>query len=95
MAAHTLPVKVEAIPVCVDTLGSMNVIEWLRSPEGEAWSLEHHRNNPVMYSHGWFASLKDDHECGAECEPRSNQYYWLDKQIRSEIREYGMNALAA
>lgn len=50
----------------------------------------------TRFSHGVFASLKDDHEC-RECNgtPARNRYAWLDKVIKQEIMVYGMNGIPA
>lgn len=73
------------------------MVSWLRSPEGENWSRDHHSGqdaggDAARHSHGIFASIKDDHECHQTCEPAA-QYMWLDKQIKDDIERYGMNGL--
>ena len=79
------------------------VVEWLQSPEGEAWSHERMGTggHPARHSHGLFAALKDDHEgCRyndktgeyLDCGP-SNHFTYTDKIILGEIERYGLNGL--
>lgn len=84
----------------------MDAIEWLHTPEGEAWSAQRHLGtegeggNPARFSHGMFATIKYDHECHwdgkdyEDCGPYSG-YVWVDNLIKEEIERYGMNGLAA
>lgn len=83
----------------------MDIIQWLRTPEGETWSKQFHMGteneggNPVRYSYGMFATIKDDHEChwnGREfdnCGP-FHGHIWVDNIIKSEIERYGMNGVS-
>lgn len=72
---------------------------WLHPPPGEEWSRSRHceqeGGNVTRFSHGVFASLKDDHECRDDCNgnPARNRYAWLDKVIKQEITVYGMNGI--
>lgn len=68
---------------------------WLQTPPGEEWSRSRHCNsgNVTRFSHGVFASVKDDHEC-RDCDgPSGDRYTWLDKLIQQEIISYGMNGI--
>jgi hypothetical protein len=69
---------------------------WLQTPSGEEWSRSRHcdNGNVTRFSHGVFASLKNDHECH-DCDgnPPRDRYLWLDKIIKQEITVYGMNGI--
>jgi hypothetical protein len=81
------------------------VIQWLKTPEGEAWSKRYHLGtegeggNPARFSHGLFATVKFDHECHfdgkkyVDCEPYCASSVWIDRMIKDEIEKYGMNGL--
>lgn len=75
------------------------IILWLNTPSGEEWSRSRHceqlGGNVTRFSHGVFASVKDDHECGHQnCYgPSDDRFTWLDKMIREEIISYGMNGI--
>ena len=74
-----------------------DIILWLNTPSGEDWSRSRHceqnGGNVTMFSHGVFASLKDDHECH-DCNGNPpDRYVWLDKMIKQEIMSYGMNGI--
>lgn len=84
----------------------MDVIEWLRSAEGEAWSKEYHHGqneggNPGRHSWGVFASMKNDHECAWDrikneyhcCGPYTGGQFSYTNQILAELEKYGMNGL--
>ena len=81
------------------------LVAWLESPDGEAWSMEHHAG--IRWNRGAFFSVKDDHpqtvclgpssvasELPGQCWDAGiiTGYYW-GKTIRTEIREYGMNGI--
>lgn len=79
------------------------IIEWLRSPDGEIWSreqIQHDGGNPARHSRGLFGSLKYDHQCFYDkmtgqfigCQPDA-EFEWLDKIIEHEIAMYGMNGV--
>lgn len=74
------------------------IILWLQTPSGEEWSRSRHceqeGGNVTRFSHGIFASVKNDHEC-RDCtgNPADDRYIWLDKIIREEIISYGMNGI--
>lgn len=65
------------------------VVEWLESPEGEAWSRKHHR--PGWFGPRIFFSLKNDIEY--EDWEASLDYHDLDDYIWEEIDLYGMTGL--
>lgn len=73
------------------------IVLWLSTPCGEEWSRARHceqeGGNVTRFSHGVFASVKDDHECH-DCDgPSDDRYIWLDKMIKQEIISYGMNGI--
>ena len=76
-------------------LEGAELVAWLESPEGEAWSKAAH--HPVSdYARGAFAEIKEDHpasECpepdGSDIERANN---WGGR-ILMEITWYGMNGL--
>lgn len=84
----------------------MDVVEWLESPDGEAWSQEFHKGQGdggriVRHSHGMFAAIKQDHECAWDrvkgefysCGPSETPFGMMDMLIRSDIAKYGLTGL--
>jgi hypothetical protein len=75
-------------------LEGAELVAWLESPEGEAWSKGAHRM-VYDYSRGAFGEIKEDHR--GECPPidgsdieRANNW---GGRILMEIAWYGMNGL--
>jgi len=68
-----------------------DLIEWLWSAEGRLWHREAIRR--VAHAHGWFAEVKEDHECYADdCEP----YPFIphaDGIIASDLKAYGISGV--
>jgi hypothetical protein len=80
----------------LDTEGALEgreLMAWLESPEGEAWSRASHIN-ATRHSHGVLLDVKDDHP--AECPGDGSDIQLANRwglEILSEIACYGMNGL--
>lgn len=69
------------------------MIAWLQGEEGQVWSLKTFAR--IKHSSGFFATIKDDHECGPNdlmCYISSSSPY-PDELIRSDIRHYGISGV--
>lgn len=69
------------------------VIAWLWSREGLVW----HQNNfqSVRHSTGYFAVIKDDHECGPQgvmCGVTGGSTY-PDQLITADLRKHGISGV--
>ena len=75
------------------TLEGRELIAWLESPEGEAWSRANHIS-AIRYPHAVLVDVKDDHP--AKCPGDGSDIQLTNQwglEILSEIARYGMNGL--
>ena len=66
------------------------LIEWLWSAEGQAWSKV--SIHVIHHAAGALADIKNDHECNPDHCVISNSIY-PDNVIRVDIERYGMNGV--